>query len=43
MRRIIISGNDKAVTDIINAKAVPMGSPFSIRELTIGMIPAAFE
>ena len=42
-RRIIISGNDKAITDIINANAVPSEAPFSISTETIGMIPAALE
>lgn len=41
--RIIISGKDRAVTDIINAKAVPIGIPFSIKTATKGIIPAAFE
>lgn len=40
---IIISGNDSAVTDIINARAVPRGSPFSRSDCTIGRTPAAFE
>jgi len=42
-RRIIISGNDKAITDIINAKAVPSETPFSISTETMGTIPAALE
>ena len=42
-RRIIISGNDKAITDIINASAVPSEAPFSINTETIGTIPAALE
>ena len=42
-RRIIISGNDKAITDIINAKAVPSEAPFSISTETMGTIPAALE
>ena len=41
--RIIISGNDSAITDIINARAVPKLTPFSIRTLTIGITPAALE
>ena len=41
--RIIISGNDNPITDIIKARAVPKVTPFSIKTLTIGMIPAAFE
>ena len=40
---IIISGSDKAITDIINASAVPNDAPFSISTDTIGIIPAAFE
>ena len=42
-RRMIISGKDNPITDIIKASAVPNGTPFSINTLTIGMIPAAFE
>ena len=42
-RRIIISGNERAITDIINARAVPSEAPFSIKTETIGTIPAAFE
>ena len=41
--RIIISGRDNPITDIIKAKAVPREAPFSINTLTIGMIPAALE
>ena len=40
---MITSGRDKPITDIINARAVPRVTPFSIKTLTIGMIPAAFE
>lgn len=43
LRRIIISGSDNAVTDIIKAREVPKGNPFSINDLTIGRTPAAFE
>ena len=41
--KIIISGNDNAITDIIKAKAVPSDAPFSIKTETIGTIPAALE
>ena len=41
--KMIISGKDKAITDIIKASAVPRETPFSSKTLTIGMIPAAFE
>ena len=41
--KIMISGNDKPITDIIKARAVPRVTPFSINTLTIGIIPAAFE
>ena len=40
---MMISGNDSAITDIINASAVPNETPFSIKTLTIGIIPAALE
>ena len=43
LRRIIISGKDSAITDIINARAVPSEAPFSIKTETIGTIPAALE
>ena len=43
LRSIIISGNDRAMTDIIKARAVPSEAPFSISTETIGTIPAAFE
>ena len=42
LRRIIISRNDNAMTDIINAKAVPSDAPFSIKTETMGTMPAAF-
>ncbi len=38
-----MAGNDSAVTDIINAKAVPKDIPFSMKTATNGMIPAALE
>lgn len=41
--RIINSGNDKAVTDIIKESAVPIATPFSVNALTKGIIPAALE
>ena len=41
--RITISGSDKPITAIINARAVPSEAPFSISTETIGTIPAALE
>ena len=41
--KIIISGSDKAITDIINANDVPSEAPFSINTETMGTIPAALE
>jgi len=41
--KIIISGSESAITDIIKASAVPSETPLSISTLTIGIIPAAFE
>ena len=41
--KIIASGKLKPITAIINANAVPIAAPFSISELIIGMMPAAFE
>lgn len=41
--RIIISGRDNPIVDIMKANAVPRGTPFSINTLTIGIIPAALE
>ena len=43
LRRMIISGNDSAVTDIMNASTVPIAAPLSISASTTGMMPAAFE
>ena len=43
LRRIIISGNDNPMTDIMKANAVPSDAPFSIKTETMGIIPAAFE
>ena len=41
--KIIISGRDKPITDIMNAREVPNDAPFSISTDTIGTIPAALE
>ena len=41
--RMIISGKDRPMTDIMNASDVPSDAPFSRRAWMIGMIPAAFE
>ena len=41
--RIINSGSDSAVTDIINASVVPIDTPFSVNADTRGITPAAFE
>jgi len=41
--KIIISGRESPITAIINARAVPRGTPFSMKTLTIGIIPAALE
>ena len=41
--KIINSGRDNAVTDIINASVVPMDTPFSVNTETKGITPAAFE
>ena len=41
--KIINSGKDKAVTDIINASVVPIDTPFSVKTETRGITPAAFE
>jgi hypothetical protein len=41
--RIINSGSDNAVTDIINASVVPIDTPFSVKAETRGITPAAFE
>ncbi len=42
-RRMIISGRLSATTDIMKASTVPRATPLSIKTLTTGMIPAAFE
>ncbi len=41
--RIIISGKESAMTDIINESDVPSEAPFSSNTETIGTIPAALE
>jgi hypothetical protein len=41
--RIITSGRETTVTDIRNAREVPIGKPFPIRLSTIGMIAITFE
>ena len=43
LRRITISGNDKAITDIIKANTVASAAPLPSRASTIGIIPAALE
>jgi hypothetical protein len=43
LRRIIISGSERAVTAIIKASTVPMAMPFSCRAATRGITPAALE
>ena len=43
LRRIIISGSDNAVTDIIKDNTEPKAAPFDNKTFTIGIIPAAFE
>src|SRR5579871_1172185 len=42
-RKMIISGNDSAVTDIMNASTVPRAAPLPSSASTTGMMPAAFE
>ena len=41
LRRISISGNDRAITLIMNARVVPRAAPLPIRASTMGMMPAA--
>ena len=43
LRRMIISGRDKAMTDIMNASTVPRAAPLPKRASTTGMMPAALE
>ena len=43
LRKMIISDNERAITDIIDASEVPRAAPFSINTETIGTIPAALE
>lgn len=42
LRRMIISGSERAITDIMNASAVPSAAPSSSSACTPGTIPAAF-
>ena len=41
--KIISSGSDMPITDIIKARAVPSGTPFSINEKATGTAPAVQE
>ena len=41
--RLINSGKDKPVTAILKVRAVPIQTPFSVKTLTRGIIPAVFE
>lgn len=41
LRRMIISGRDNPMTDIINARAVPSAAPFPMSAETMGTMPAA--
>ena len=43
LRRMIISGSDSAVTDIMKASTVPSAAPLPSSASTTGMMPAAFE
>jgi len=43
LRRMIISGSDKAITDIMKARTVPRAAPLPSSASTTGMMPAAFE
>ena len=38
--RMIVSGSDRPVTDVMKASAVPCEAPFSSRAWTMGMLPA---
>ena len=40
--KMIASGKDRATTAIINARAVPIGTPFAINDCTTGITPAEF-
>ncbi len=42
-RKINISGKERAVTAIINAKAVPIPTPLPINASAMGMVPRALE
>ena len=41
LRRITISGNDSAITLIMNASTVPSAAPLASSACTIGITPAA--
>ena len=41
LRKMIISGADKAMTLIMNASTVPSAAPLPSRAYTMGMTPAA--
>ena len=41
LRKMIASGVEIAITDIMNAKTVPKAAPLESKACTIGMIPAA--
>ena len=41
LRRITISGNERAITLIMNASTVPSAAPLASSACTIGMMPAA--
>ena len=40
---MMVSGNDRPMTDIMKANTVPSAAPFPNNACTTGMIPAAFE
>src|SRR6266508_3185931 len=42
-RRMIMSGSESAITDIMKARTVPSAAPLPRSAWTTGMIPAAFE
>ena len=43
LRRMMVSGNDSPITDIMNASTVPSVAPLPSNACTMGMIPAALE
>jgi hypothetical protein len=43
LRKMTASGRLKPTTDIMNASTVPSEAPFSIKALTMGIMPAALE